>query len=273
MSDMDIISLLQYEFIQRAVISGIFVAIACAALGVLLVLRKLSLIGDGLAHTSFGGVALGLFLGLTPMYAALPIAVLASLIILWLTKHARVYGDAAIGIVSASGIAAGTILASLAGGFNVDLFGYLFGNILAISRIETILTVIASLTVLMVMVALRQELFAMAFDETYAKTLGIRTARIDALFFILTSVVVVLAIQVVGVLLVSALLIIPAVSALQTGGGFRRVTWTAAGTALLTVLIGIIVSFIADIPTGATIVIINLAAFACAAGMKQIKRP
>jgi zinc transport system permease protein len=269
---MDAIGLLQYEFIQRAVIAGVFVAIACAVLGVLLVLRKLSLIGDGLAHTSFGGVALGLFLGLTPVYAALPVAVFASLLILWLTKRVRVYGDAAIGIVSAAGIAAGIILASLAGGFNVDLFGYLFGNILAISRAETILTVIASLVVVGVISLYRQELFAMTFDETYAKTLGMRTERIDGLFFILTSVVVVLAIQVVGVLLVSALLIIPAVTALQVGGGFKRVMWTAAGTALLTVLIGIIASFIADIPTGAMIVVINLAAFACAAGIKQIRR-
>ena len=125
---MDIIQILQYSFIQKAFIAGSFVAITCSSLGLFLVLRKMSLIGDGLSHVSFGAIALGLFFGLYPFYVAVPIVVLASILILKISEKARVYGDAAIGIVSAIGISSGVILASLSKGFNVDLFSYLFGN-------------------------------------------------------------------------------------------------------------------------------------------------
>lgn len=261
MNDMDLVQLLSFEFIQRALIAGIFVALTCASLGVFLVLRKLSLIGEGLAHTSFGGIALGLLLGVTPLYVALPFAVLASILILFITRYARVYGDAAIGIVSASGISLGIILASLGGGFNIDLFSFLFGNILAISKSEMFLSILTSFAVLALIAFYFRELFSMTFDATYAKTLGIKTDRIDALFFMLTAVAVVLAIQVVGVLLVSALLILPAVSALQTRTGFRRVMLIAQLIAVASVLAGILVSFVFDIPTGAMIVCINLVIF------------
>lgn len=130
---MDIINLLSHGFIQRALMAGSFIAILCATLGTFLVLRRFSLIGDGLAHVTFGGVAVGLFLNVYPIYAAVPVAMISSLGILKLVEKARVYGDAAIGIVSSLGIACGILLASVSGGFNIDLFSYLFGNILAIS--------------------------------------------------------------------------------------------------------------------------------------------
>ncbi|MBA4319846.1 MAG: ABC transporter, partial [Flavobacterium sp.] len=133
---MTIFHFLSYEFIQRAYFAGTFIAALCAMLGLILVLRKLSLIGDGLSHVSFGAIALGLFFGVYPFYLAIPIVILASYLILRLTEKAKIYGDAAIGIVSSIGIAGGVILASLSRGFNVDLFSYLFGNILAISNQE-----------------------------------------------------------------------------------------------------------------------------------------
>src|SRR5512136_436131 len=137
---MTLIDMFQYGFIQRALIAGSLIAILCAVLGVFLVLRRLSLIGDGLAHVTFGSVALALALKAQPLYvtmAALPLVLLSSLGILRLTEKARIFGDAAIGVVSAAGIALGVILAGVSGGFNVDLFSYLFGNILGISSAET----------------------------------------------------------------------------------------------------------------------------------------
>ena len=131
---MNIFDLLSHGFIQRALIAGSFIAILCSTLGVFLVLRRLSLIGDGLAHVTFGSVAVGLLMKSSPFYVAIPIVMLGGLGILKLMEKARLYGDAAIGIVSSIGIAGGVILASIAGGFNIDLFSYLFGNILAISR-------------------------------------------------------------------------------------------------------------------------------------------
>ncbi len=258
---MNILDLLNYEFITRAYLAGSFVAALCAMLGLLLVLRKLSLIGDGLSHVSFGAIALGLFFGFYPFYVAVPIVILASYLILKLTEKAKIYGDAAIGIVSSVGIASGVILASLSRGFNVDLFSYLFGNILAISNQEVYLSIALSLLVLGVIIFLYQDLFSTTFDEEYAKVSGIKTERINLIIMALTAITVVLAIKVVGVMLVSALLILPAVTALQLVKGFKAAMISALIISVLSVLIGITVSFYADIPAGATIVMINFVLF------------
>jgi zinc transport system permease protein len=146
---MEIVNFLHYEFIRRAIITGSFIALVCSLLGVLLVLRRFSLIGDGLAHVTFGSVAIGLLLKQHPVYVSIPIVMLSSLGILKLTEKARLYGDAAIGIVSSVGIAGGILIASIAGGFNVDLFSYLFGNILSISRAEVFASIALSLVVLL----------------------------------------------------------------------------------------------------------------------------
>ena len=178
---MEFINFLQYSFIQKAFFAGAFVAITCSALGLFLVLKKMSLIGDGLSHVSFGAIALALFLGFYPFYMAIPVVMLASLLILKISEKAKVYGDAAIGIVSAIGIAGGVILASVSKGFNVDLFSYLFGNILAISNIEVILSVILSLIVLLIIYFFYWDLFSATFDEEYAKTTGVKTNSINTI--------------------------------------------------------------------------------------------
>ncbi len=259
---MDILlNFLHYGFIQRAYLAGSFIAVLCAILGLFLVLRKLSLIGDGLSHVSFGAIALGLFFGVYPFYVAVPLVVLSSFLILKLTKKARVYGDAAIGIVSSVGIAGGVILASLSRGFNVDLFGYLFGNILAISNQEVYLSVGLSLFVLFVVLLLYNDLFSATFDEEYAKVSGIKTERLNVVLISLTAVTVVLAIKVVGIMLVSSLLILPAVSALQVSRGFKTAMLVSSVVAVMSVLVGITVSFYVDIPAGATVVFVNFLIF------------
>lgn len=240
---MNIFHFLDYEFIQRAYFAGVFVAALCAMLGLLLVLRKLSLIGDGLSHVSFGAIALGLFFGVYPFYVAIPVVILASYLILKLSEKAKIYGDAAIGIVSSVGIAGGVILASLSNGFNVDLFSYLFGNILAISSQEVWLSVGLSLLVLLIIVFLYNDLFSTTFDEEYAKVSGIKTNRINLVLTFLTAITVVLAIKVVGVMLVSALLILPAVTALQIVKGFKAAMITAVVLSISSVIIGVSVSF------------------------------
>ncbi len=258
---MTLINFLSYGFIQRAYLAGSFVAVLCAMLGLLLVLRRLSLIGDGLSHVSFGAIALGLFFGIYPFYIAIPIVILASFLILKLTEKAKIYGDAAIGIVSSVGIASGVILASLSRGFNVDLFSYLFGNILAISGPEVLLSVGLSILVMIIIVFLYNDLFSATFDEEYAKVSGVKTERINAILTALTAVTVVLAIKVVGIMLVSALLILPAVTALQISKGFKAAMISAAIFSVFSVLIGITLSFYWDLPAGATVVIINFLFF------------
>ncbi len=267
---MDLITLLQYAFIQKAILAGSFVAIICSALGLFLVLRKLSLIGDGLSHVSFGAIALGLFLGIYPFYVAVPVVVMASVLILKITEKAKVYGDASVGIVSAIGIASGVILASVSGGFNVDLFSYLFGNILAISNTEVWLSVGLSFTVLAVIYFFYWDLFSATFDEEYAKTTGIRTNFINTLLTLLTAVTVVLAVKMVGIMLVSALLIFPAVTALQFSRSFKSAMVIASMTSLISVLLGITFSFLLDLPSGATIVLVNAVFFGLATIYKNI---
>ena len=268
---MDIFEYLQYGFIQRALLCGSFIALLCSTLGVLLVLRRFSLIGDGLAHVTFGSVALGLFLRVYPLYVSLPVVMLSSLGILKLTQRARLYGDAAIGIVSSVGIAGGVLLASVAGGFNVDLFSYLFGNILAIGKEELYLSIALSIAVLAVIVLYFQEIFSMTFDEEFARVSGIATERLNTLLVLLTAITVVLSMNVVGIMLISALLILPAVTALQLARGFRTAMLISASAALASVVGGIFISLALNLPTGATIVLTNFVLFLFAFAIRNLR--
>ena len=251
----------QYGFVQRAIIAGCFMAIGCSFLGVFLVLRRFSLIGDGLAHVSFATVAIALLLNAQPMVVSIPLVALASLAILHLNEKARIYGDAAIGLVSSFGIAVGIIIASTAGGFNVDLFSYLFGNILSVSSLEVWLTVGISLLVVSITTIFYHDLFSISFDEDYAQVMGIKVKVINHILIILTSLIVVLGIKIVGTMMVSSLIILPAISALQIMRSFKA-TITLAGTfAVVSVIVGIYLSYMLDYPSGATIVLVNFAFF------------
>jgi zinc transport system permease protein len=267
---MTILHFLNYGFIQRAYLAGTFIALLCAILGLFLVLRKLSLIGDGLSHVSFGAIALGLFFGYYPIVVAIPVVLIASYFILKLTEKAKIYGDAAIGIVSSLGIASGVILASLSKGFNIDLFSYLFGSILAISYQEVVLSIGLSVAVLVITILYYHELFSVTFDSEYAKITGIKIERINLILTFLTAITVVLAIRVVGIMLVSALLILPAVTALQVAKGFKSAMVIAGLAGIFSVLSGITLSFILDLPAGATIVMINILLFSVSLAVKTI---
>ena len=268
---MDIFDLLSHGFIQRALIAGSFIAILCSTLGVFLVLRRLSLIGDGLAHVTFGGVAIGLLLRVYPVYIAIPIVMASSIGILKLIAKARLYGDSAIGIVSSLGIAIGVILASAAGGFNVDLFSYLFGNILSISTTEVFISIILSLVLLMVILCFYHELLSVTFDEESASVSGIKTERINMMLVLLTAVTVVLAMKMVGVMLISALLVLPPVTALQMAKGFKLTIVLSVIAGVLSVVSGIFISFVMDFPAGATIVILNFLFFIATLVYKNVK--
>jgi zinc transport system permease protein len=261
---MEITNFLHYEFIWRAIITGAFIALVCSLLGVLLVLRRFSLIGDGLAHVTFGSVAIGLLLKQPPVYISIPIIMLSSLGILKLTEKARLYGDAAIGIVSSIGIAGGILIASIAGGFNVDLFSYLFGNILSISKTEVLASIALSLVVLVTILYFYHEYFSATFDEEFAKVSGINTKKINSILVLLTGITVVLAMRVVGIMLTSALLILPAVTALQIAKSFKTTMIISSLIAISSVVVGIYISFILNLPTGATIVMANFVIFIAA---------
>uniref|UniRef100_A0A831UAU7 Metal ABC transporter permease n=1 Tax=Geobacter metallireducens TaxID=28232 RepID=A0A831UAU7_GEOME len=272
---MTFIEIFQYGFLLRALAAGSLIAALCAVLGVFLVLRRLSLIGDGLAHVTFGSVALALLLRFQSVHAtaaAIPAVLLAALGILKLAERARIYGDAAIGIVSSLGIATGIMLASMAGGFNVDLFSYLFGNILSISPFELGQTVVLFVIVCLTVILFYHDLFAITFDEELARTSGIRVDRINAVLVLLTALTVVLAMKVVGIMLISALLILPAVTSLQVARGFRTAILLAVALGVLSVAAGIVLSFLGNLPAGATIILVNFTLFLVSFGLRKLRK-
>jgi len=252
------VEFLSYSFVQRGMVAGSLVAAACALLGVFLVLKRLSLIGDGMSHVCLTGVAVALLTSTSPVYMSIPVVALSSLGIMKLTQKFKIYGDAAIGIVSAAGLSVGLLLTALAGGFNTDLLGYLFGSILTVTSQEVWLCGLLLIVVCSGIFVYYRTLVTTCFDEAFAHTRGISIQAINTGLVLVTSVAVVLAFKVVGIFLISALIIIPPVSALLVSRTFKQVLWRAAGFGVLSVWVGIYLSFIFNIPSGAAVILVNL---------------
>lgn len=267
----NLINILQYQFVERAIIAGLFLGIVCAVMGVFLVLRKMSLIGDGLAHISFGAIAIGIVFGFYPLVTAIPLVIIASLIIYALTRKHIIEGDAIIGILASLGLATGVILSSISTGFNIDIFSYLFGNILSITQQELLFVIIGSIIILSIIILFYQEFMAISFNPEQAKISGIPVTILDILFSIITALTVLMSIKLAGALLVSALIILPASSSLQIAKSFKNTMLLAIVFALVSILIGIIISFILNIPTGATIVTVNAIIFFAILIIKLLK--
>jgi zinc transport system permease protein len=270
---MVLIDIISLGFVQRAIIAGILIAATASILGIFLVLRRMSLIGDGLAHITFGSVAIVLLIGISPIYvtlSVLPLVIISSLAILKLARTKKIHGDAAIGIVSSVGIATGIILTSLSGGYNIDLFSYLFGSILTVNQTELILALIVFLVVAGCIFFFYHEFFAVTFDEELAQSMGIKTKRINALLYILTALSVVLTMKIAGIMLVSAMLILPPIIALQLRGNFRMTIIASAAFSILSVICGIVLSFLLNLPAGGTIVISNVFFLLIVLGIRRI---
>ena len=265
-----VLEALQYDFIRRALLVGALIALCCAFLGTFLVLRKLSMIGDGLAHVSFATVALALLLSASPLLVSIPLVILASFAILSLSERAELHGDAAIGLVSSFSIAIGVLIASLAQGFNVDLMSYLFGSILVISKTEVTISVVLSGVVLAVVIYFFNSLFAVTYDEEFARVMGLNTRALNYLVAILTSITIALGIRVVGTMLISSLIVFPTVTALQVAKGFKSSILISALVSVTCVVLGVFSSFVFNLPTGATIVLFNGLAFSISFVLRKL---
>ncbi|MBN2544509.1 MAG: metal ABC transporter permease [Spirochaetes bacterium] len=256
-----IVKSFQYTFIQKAVLAGCFIALSSSVLGVFLILKRFALIGDGLAHVSFASISIALMLSLSPLFFSIPFVIIISLFMIYLVEKGNIYQDTVIGLLSSTGIACGVIIASISKGFNVDIFSYLFGSILSIENYEVIISVILSSLVIMIIVILYNPLVSLTFDQDFAKVSKIKVSLINHILIILTSVTIVIGIKVVGTMLISSLIIFPAITSLQISKSFRMTILFAAFLSVLSVLIGIVVSIILDLPTGAAIVIVNAILF------------
>lgn len=265
-----VVQAFQYDFMRRALVVGVLIALSCAFLGTFLVLRRLSMIGDGLAHVSFAAVALALLLSASPLVVSIPLVVLASFAIMSLGESGGVNGDAAIGLVASFSVAAGVIIATMARGFNVDLMSYLFGSILLITRAEVWIAVFLSALVLAVVIFFYNSLFAVTYDEEFARVMGLSTTKLNYLIGILTSVTIAIGMRVVGTMLISSLIVFPAVTALQIARGFKSSVIIAAAVSVLCVVLGIFASYVFNLPTGATVVMFNAAVFLVAFTVRRM---
>jgi zinc transport system permease protein len=262
--------ILKYTFLQNAIIGGILVGITCAMIGSFIVLKKMSFLGDGLAHISFGGVAAGILFNINPLISALIFSVFSGFGIQKL-KEMKIYSDAAIGIFFSFGLALGVILVSLSKGYTIDLYSYLFGNILAISQIDLILTSGITLFALLIILLLYKELFYITFDEETAQANGLPVNSLNQILVIICALAIVTSMKIVGILLVSSFLIIPTTTALTLGvKSFKKTIFISVIISIISVLIGIIFSYYLDVATGGAIVMTLVGMFTLSLGYKRI---
>ena len=250
--------MLSYTFMQRALVAGLLISICAALVGVSLVLRKNSMIGDGLSHTAFGAFAIATVLNIAPLWFAIPVVIAASFFVLKLSNNKKVSGDALIALLSASSLAIGTMAISLTKGVNIDLNSYLFGSILSISQSDVWLSLVLTIAVVLLYVFAHNRIFAITFDEDFAKAIGIKTNVYDAIFAIICSLVIVFGMRLLGALLISSLIIFPTLIAMQFSKSFGRVVVYSVLISVVNFVLGLVISYLITSPTGATVVITNL---------------
>jgi len=248
--------LFHYTFMQRAFVSGIIISIVCGVIGVYIVLKGLSFIGAGIAHASFGGVALGYLFNINPIITAIIFCLFTGWGIGFLSHKNKIKEDTAIGIFFASTMALGILFIGLMKGYNVDLFGYLFGSILAVTRTDLIIIIILGFFILCVVGVLFKELLFVTFDREMAEVLGIPTTRLYFLLISLIALTVVISIKVVGIILVSALLVTPAATAYQLTENFKKMMALSIVVSVCSSILGLFFSYWLNTASGATIVVI-----------------
>ncbi len=268
---LEIFRLLEFQFFQHALLGGTITALACAWVGLFLILRKEAMIGDGIAHTAFGGIALGMFLGVNPILTSLLISVLAILGISYMRRKGLAQSDSAIAVMLAVGFSAGLIIISLAGGFNVELFSFLFGSILTIDQSDLIIVSILGILTIFILGIFYKELLSITFDEEDARLMGIPVRMLSLAFNLLVAITIVLSIKVVGIILVVALLVLPGLSALQMNLSFKGTTLAAIAFGILSMTIGILLSALYNVATSGVIVFTAAGIFIFTAIYKRLE--
>ena len=265
---MNLLQMFSYPFMQRALIAGVLVSLCAALLGVSLVLKRYSMIGDGLSHVSFGALAIAVALDMTPLYFSIPVVILAAFLLLKMASHPRWNSDAAIAVMSASALAIGILVISRTTGMTTDVDNYMFGSVLAMTRTDVALSVVLCIAVLTLFILFYHKLFAVTFDENFSRATGLNVDWYNSLLAILTALTIVLGMRMMGAMLISSLVIFPALTAMRLFKSFRGVILCAAATSVLCFCTGLAVSFTFSTPVGATVVAADLMLFllSCSAG-------
>ena len=250
-----------FSFLLRALVGGSLVALCASLLGTNLVLTRYAMIGDGLSHVAFGALAVAMALSTAPLVLALPLVMVAAFMLLRLSDSSRVRGDAAIAMLSSASMAVGVIVISLSSGMNTDLYSFMFGSILSMSPSDLVLALVLSLLVTSLYIFSYNKLFAVTFDENFARASGMRAGVWNAILAVLASVTIVLGMRLMGAILISSLIIFPPLSAMRICGSFKGVTLVAAASSLVCFVLGLFFSYALDLPSGPVIVLVNLASF------------
>ena len=256
-----IVEMFSYPFMVRAFAVGSLVALCAALLGVSLVLKQYSMIGDGLSHVGFGALAVATAFQAAPLSVAIPVVVLAAVLILRIKGNGKIKGDAAIALISTTSLALGGMVISMTG-MNTDVYNYMFGSILAMSAEDVRLSVILAGIVLVLYLLFYNKIFAVTFDETFAQATGVKANLYNTLIAVLTAVTIVLGMRMMGALLISSLIIFPALTSMRVCRTFRSVIINSAVISVLCLVIGIAISYVWATPAGASVVIVNAAALA-----------
>ena len=255
------IEIFEYDFMQRAFLAGIIIAVLASVSGTFVVLRRYSMISETLAHSALVGVAVGLVAGFNPLWMAVVIAILSAWLIEYLRSSFSLYSDAILAILLSGSLALAVVIVSLGGAFNNSLFSYLFGSILSVTSEDVTVIIIFGTISLGLLLAFSKELYFIAYDEEVAQTSGIKVKFLNFLLVTVVAVIIALSIRVVGSLLIGALMVIPTIAALQFKVGFIKTALLSLVFALFSVVCGMTLSFYFSLPSGATIVLFVLVIF------------
>lgn len=264
--------MLSYPFLVRALIVGILVSLCAALLGVSLVLKRYSMIGDGLSHVGFGALSIAMALGLAPLKVCIPVVLFAAFLLLRISENSSIKGDAAIAMISTGALAVGVISVSVTTGMTTDICNYMFGSILAMSGSDVKLSIILSVIVLVLFVFFYNKIFAVTFDETFAKATGTKTDVYNMLIAFLTAITIVLGMRMMGALLISSLIIFPALTSMRVCKRFKTVILCSAVISVICFVIGIVISYRYATPAGASVVMVNIILFIIFSMVSILKR-
>lgn len=266
-----VIEMMSYPFMVRAFIVGVLVSLCASLLGSSLVLKRYSMIGDGLSHVGFAALAIAYPFGFSPLYISIPACIAAAFFLLQLKSSAKIKGDAATALMCSGALAVGVMVISLTTGMNTDVCNYMFGSILAMSRSDLYLSVILSVVVLVLFVVFYERIFAVTFDETFAAATGTDSRKYNVIIAILTAVTVVLGMRMMGTLLISSLIVFPSLTAMRVTKRFRTTIVLSAVIAVCCFLAGLCFSYLRSVPTGACIVVVDILVFGIFRGVEKLR--
>ncbi|MCX7795571.1 MAG: metal ABC transporter permease [bacterium] len=251
----------RYTFMQYALINGIFIGILCPLIGVFLVLKNLSLIADGVAHFSFGGIALGIILGFSPNVMILVFSIVGALLVNYIVRRSKLYGDTAIAILLSTGLALGITIISMAKGTNFNINSYLFGSLLAIDKSELVFALSFGIPVIILVLLLYKPLLYITFDEDSARASGLPVEMLNTLLVLIGAITVAITIRIAGILLASALVVIPVATGMQVSKSFKGALLSSIIFGVISVILGLFLSYYLNIAPGGAIVLVNVLIF------------